>query len=196
MLFPLRFFLGSSVNLWRLTPGRIDATEREHERLRPYLPPLQLRRPANPLLQNAHLNNHSELISFHVIQSPNQPLVHGNPWLTTHNHHIDWHTRKVLGWSNHCLASCLRSAPVPLIKKRRKPVISQICRKSPHYILFLRKYSTRPEPPHYHFTVPTFAPLICFPAQLLHVGDSFPCQLQNNKPFSNIISEALTAGLI
>ncbi|KAJ8374999.1 hypothetical protein SKAU_G00055790 [Synaphobranchus kaupii] len=37
----------------------------------------------------------------------------GQTWLRLHNPHIDWKAGRILAWSAHCLASCLRSALPP-----------------------------------------------------------------------------------
>ncbi len=54
--------------------------------------------------------NHSEVISFLLVDSPLAPVVLGHPWLTRHNPHIDWHSNTVLSWSEHCHAVYLVSA--------------------------------------------------------------------------------------
>lgn len=57
--------------------------------------------------------NHHETLRFHIINSPQIPLILGYPWLRRHNPHIDWVTGCILGWSRPCHSVCLRSAAVP-----------------------------------------------------------------------------------
>ncbi|XP_035265328.1 uncharacterized protein LOC118223192 [Anguilla anguilla] len=64
-------------------------------------------------LQLLASGNHRETIQFHVIPSPNSPIVLGQPWFHVHNPHIDWATGRVLSWSSHCHSACLKSAPAP-----------------------------------------------------------------------------------
>ncbi|KAG1964568.1 retrotransposable element [Pimephales promelas] len=54
--------------------------------------------------------NHTELISFFLMDSPLAPVVLGHPWLSRHNPRVDWCTNTVSTWSNHCHESCLVSA--------------------------------------------------------------------------------------
>ena len=57
--------------------------------------------------------NHTESITFHLIDAPQQPVILGFPWLVKHNPHIDWRTGSILQWSEHCHAVCLKSALLP-----------------------------------------------------------------------------------
>jgi len=54
--------------------------------------------------------NHHEKLSFHLLTSPETPVVLGHPWLKVDNPHIDWSTSKILGWSSLCHSVCLKSA--------------------------------------------------------------------------------------
>ncbi len=53
--------------------------------------------------------NHSEVISFLLVDSPLPLVVLCHPWPTLHNPHIDWHSNTVLSWSERCHAVCLVS---------------------------------------------------------------------------------------
>ncbi|KAJ8346477.1 hypothetical protein SKAU_G00278780 [Synaphobranchus kaupii] len=57
--------------------------------------------------------NHRESIQLLLINSKQSALVLGQTWLRLHNPHIDWKAGRILAWSAHCLASCLRSALPP-----------------------------------------------------------------------------------
>ncbi|KAJ8253828.1 hypothetical protein COCON_G00204400, partial [Conger conger] len=57
--------------------------------------------------------NHREMIQFRVIQSPNDQLILGLPWLQKHNPTINWSSNQVQAWDSRCHLSCLRSAPPP-----------------------------------------------------------------------------------
>jgi len=54
--------------------------------------------------------NHSETISFYILDSPLAPIVFGHPWLIKHYPKIDWQLRSVSEWSSKCHESCLVSA--------------------------------------------------------------------------------------
>lgn len=54
--------------------------------------------------------NHTETLSFLLMDSPLAPLVLGHPWLTQHNPRVDWGHNSISMWSNKCLESCLVSA--------------------------------------------------------------------------------------
>ncbi len=54
--------------------------------------------------------NHTEIISFLLMDSPLAPVVLGHPWLTIHNPRVDWRNNSISTWSNHCHEFCLRSA--------------------------------------------------------------------------------------
>ena len=62
--------------------------------------------------------NHRETICFHLLRSPNQPLILGSPWLRLHNPHLDWVSGTIKEWGERCHQTCLHSAslhrsPVP-----------------------------------------------------------------------------------
>ncbi len=48
-------------------------------------------------------------MAFHLISSPELPLILGHPWLTRHNPHINWSSGEVLSWGSLCQDTCLKS---------------------------------------------------------------------------------------
>ncbi len=54
--------------------------------------------------------NHTETISFYILDSPLAPIILGHPWLICHNPKVDWQLKSVSAWSSHCHKSCLVSA--------------------------------------------------------------------------------------
>ncbi|XP_077103054.1 uncharacterized protein LOC143754001 [Siphateles boraxobius] len=54
--------------------------------------------------------NHTETISFYILDTPLAPIVLGHPWLTRHNPKVDWQLKSVSAWSSYCHKSCLVSA--------------------------------------------------------------------------------------
>uniref|UniRef100_A0A8C1TX85 ribonuclease H n=1 Tax=Cyprinus carpio TaxID=7962 RepID=A0A8C1TX85_CYPCA len=54
--------------------------------------------------------NHTETLSFLLMDSPLAPVVLGHPSLFEHNPRVDWCTNTISTWSNHCHESCLVSA--------------------------------------------------------------------------------------
>lgn len=55
------------------------------------------------------IDDHHELMCFHLYSSTQHSLILGFPWLRKHNPHIDWSTGRVLGWAASCDDKCLMS---------------------------------------------------------------------------------------
>lgn len=54
--------------------------------------------------------NHTKELSFHLLSSPQRPVVLAHPRLKLHNPHIDWLAGKIRGRSLYCHSVCPRSA--------------------------------------------------------------------------------------
>ena len=53
--------------------------------------------------------DHTEALSFQLLNSPSHPLILGFPWLSKHNPHMDWSTGRILGWDRRCSVTCAAS---------------------------------------------------------------------------------------
>uniref|UniRef100_A0A7N8YQF8 Gypsy retrotransposon integrase-like protein 1 n=1 Tax=Mastacembelus armatus TaxID=205130 RepID=A0A7N8YQF8_9TELE len=56
------------------------------------------------------INNHQEMVSFHVIKTHEPTIVLGITWLQQHNPYLDWKTGRVPNWCPSCHVSCLQHA--------------------------------------------------------------------------------------
>ncbi len=54
--------------------------------------------------------NHTEIITFLLMDSPLAHIVLGHPWLVQHNPRVDWSSNSISTWSERCYESCLVSA--------------------------------------------------------------------------------------
>ncbi len=65
--------------------------------------------------------NHTETISFYILDSPLAPIILGHPWLICHNPKVDWQLKSVSAWSSHChksyLVSACSSVSVPVFQE-------------------------------------------------------------------------------
>ncbi len=50
---------------------------------------------------------HLETLRLFAIDSPQNPIILGLPWLERHNPQISWTTRQILQWSDSCQQNCL-----------------------------------------------------------------------------------------
>ncbi|KAL0188100.1 hypothetical protein M9458_015199, partial [Cirrhinus mrigala] len=50
---------------------------------------------------------HTETIRLFAINSPENPIILGLPWLERHNPRISWMSREILQWSDYCHRECL-----------------------------------------------------------------------------------------
>lgn len=70
------------------------------------------------------IGDHQEKLSFHLIQSPEFPVVLGFPWLTLHNPHLDWVSCTILEWGPTCHATCC--FPSPCSESPNAPELSRV----------------------------------------------------------------------
>ncbi len=54
--------------------------------------------------------NHTEIITFLLMDSPLAHIVLGHPWLVQYNPRVDWSSNSISTWSERCYESCLVSA--------------------------------------------------------------------------------------
>ncbi len=50
---------------------------------------------------------HNESIKFYVINSPNNPIILGLPWLCRHSPQISWKEGQITQWAPNCHKHCL-----------------------------------------------------------------------------------------
>lgn len=62
---------------------------------------------------------HSEIICLYPIESPQNPIILGLPWLEKHNPQISWKAKQISQWSEYWQKNCLLidSYPLPLVPK-------------------------------------------------------------------------------
>ena len=67
------------------------------------------------LIQMTISQEHTESMSFHLLNSPSHPLILGFPWLSKHNPHMNWATGEVTGWDRNCSVTCIRAVSISKI---------------------------------------------------------------------------------
>lgn len=70
---------------------------------------------------------HNETIRLFGIESPQNPIILGLPWLEKHNPRISWTTKWIQQWSDSCQQNCLltnlsHSSPRPAQITENSPV--------------------------------------------------------------------------
>lgn len=65
--------------------------------------------------------NHVETIRFLILDSIQNPLILGFPWLCRHNPLMDWSSGRVIEWSSSCSTSCLVSAAPDHVSPSKRP---------------------------------------------------------------------------
>uniref|UniRef100_A0A8C5EI19 ribonuclease H n=1 Tax=Gouania willdenowi TaxID=441366 RepID=A0A8C5EI19_GOUWI len=59
---------------------------------------------------------HHETVQFHILKTPQHPVILGFPWLHRHNPHIDWSMGSFISWSPYCHQICLKQAIPALLR--------------------------------------------------------------------------------
>ena len=139
--------------------------------------------------------NHSETIQFFIIHAPTAPLVLGRPWLNLHNPHITWSTGRILGWSETCHATCLRSAPSPSRGSPPTPSPPDLKGVPTIYHDLTRVFSKDQA-----LSLPPHRPYDCaidlLPGAPLPVGRLYKLSVPEKETMRNYVSESLTSGII
>lgn len=142
------------------------------------------------------IDNHSECLSFYIIQSSHHPLVLGTPWLIKHNPQLDWTLGWILQWGTPCLASCLRSALPPREKEVEDETQYPHISKVPEIYLDLKEVFNKTRatslPPHR----PYDCSINLLPGSTPPRGRLFSLSPPEQEAMQKYISEALDAGLI
>ena len=139
--------------------------------------------------------NHTESLTFHLINAPHQPVIPGFPWLIKHNPHIDWRTGSILQWSEHCHAVCLKSALLPAFNtssSNELPDLSGV--PSEYYDLkeVFNKVRAASLPPHR----PYDCAIDLLPGSSPPRGRLFSLSAPETKAMDEYINNSLAAGII
>ena len=139
-------------------------------------------------------SNHVENIQFFVLHAPTAPLVLGRPWLNLHDPQVSWSTGRILGWSEACHATCLRSAPSPSSGARptqSPPYLSGVPSVY-HDLALVSKDQALSLPPHH----PYDCAIDLLPGAPLPVGRLYNLSIPEKETMRNYISESLASGII
>ncbi len=92
---------------------------------------------------------HQERMCFHLIQSPEFPVILGHPWLLQHNPQFDWSTGAVLSWGPSCQITCLaQNSPDPVLECQEPLDLSQVPAQYHHLKALFSKRRATSLPPH------------------------------------------------
>ncbi len=136
---------------------------------------------------------HQERICFHLIQSPEFPVILGHPWLLQHNPHFDWSTGAVLSWGPICQTTCLAlSSPDPVLESQEPHDLSQVPAQYHHLKAVFSKRKETSLPPHQPYDCAIeLLPGTCPPR-----GRIFSLSSPEQTAMDEYINEALVAGII
>ena len=139
--------------------------------------------------------NHSENIQFFISHAPTAPLVLGRPWLNLHNPHISWSTGRILGWSETCHATCLRSALSPSCRPPHSPSPPDLQGIPTMYHDLARVFSKD-----HALSLPPHCPYDCAIDLLrgapLPVGRLYNLSIPEKETMRKYVSESLASGII
>ena len=139
--------------------------------------------------------NHSEKIQFFIIHAPTAPVVLGRPWLNLHNPQISWSTGRILGWSEMCHSTCLRSAHSPSRGTPTPPPTPDLTGVPAVYHDLARVFSKEQAlslPPHH----PYDCAIDLLPGAPLPVGRLYNLSVPEKETMRNYVSESLASGII
>ncbi len=92
---------------------------------------------------------------FHLIQSPEFPVILGHPWLLQHNPHFDWSKSAVLSWGPTCQTTCLaQNSPDPVLESQEPQDLSQVPAQYHHLKVVFSKRKATSLPPHRPYDCP------------------------------------------
>uniref|UniRef100_A0A3P9IIZ6 Gypsy retrotransposon integrase-like protein 1 n=1 Tax=Oryzias latipes TaxID=8090 RepID=A0A3P9IIZ6_ORYLA len=140
--------------------------------------------------------NHSETMSFYVVESLKPPVILGFPWLSRHKPHIDWASGRFLSWSPFCLLNCLSSASVRnAVEVQRSPDPPDLCKVPSVYhdlSSVFCKVRAKSLPPHR----PYDCAIDLLPGTQPPKGHIYPLSPPEREAMDSYLRESLQAGLI
>ncbi|KAF7640940.1 hypothetical protein LDENG_00004270, partial [Lucifuga dentata] len=140
--------------------------------------------------------NHSELIVFHLMDSPQVPIVLGHPWLLCHNPQIDWKNNSIVRWGPACSTGCLVSAHSSLELTPSPPEeYPDLSLVPPEYMDLKRVFSKSRA-----VSLPPHRPYDCcielLPGTSPPKGRLFSLALPEQEAMDKYINDSLAAGII
>lgn len=138
--------------------------------------------------------NHQEVIQFHLLHSPGQPLLLGYPWLRQQNPHLDWETGTISEWGRECHRTCLKGAVLPVNTEsaRSAPDLSNVpvCYHSLRDVF--NKSRATSLPPHR----PYDCAIDLLPGTTPPRGRLYSLSAPERKAMEDYINDSLAAGII
>ncbi|KAK3557454.1 hypothetical protein QTP70_027739, partial [Hemibagrus guttatus] len=130
---------------------------------------------------------------FHLIQSPEFPVILGYPWLLQHNPHFDWSTGTVLSWGSTCQTTCMvQNSPDPVLESQESLDLSQVPIQYHHLKAVFSKRKATSLPPHRPYDCAIeLLPGTCPPR-----GRIFSLSSPERTAMDKYINESLAAGII
>uniref|UniRef100_A0A8C7ZXU4 ribonuclease H n=1 Tax=Oryzias sinensis TaxID=183150 RepID=A0A8C7ZXU4_9TELE len=140
--------------------------------------------------------NHTEFMSFYVVESLKPQVILGFPWLCKHTPHLDWSSGRVLSWSSFCLLNCLSSAavrnPVNVLQPPEPPNLSNVPPVYHDLCDVFCKFRARSLPPHR----PYDCAIELLPGTQPPKGHIYPLSPPEQVAMNNYLQESLQAGII
>ncbi|KAK3518251.1 hypothetical protein QTP70_034617, partial [Hemibagrus guttatus] len=139
------------------------------------------------------MGKHQERMCFHLIQSPEFPVILGYPWLLQHNPHFDWSTGTVLSWGSTCQTTCMvQNSPDPVLDSQESLDLSEVPIQYHHLKAVFSKRKATSLPPHRPYDCAIeLLPGTCPPR-----GRIFSLSSPERTAMDKYINESLVAGII
>lgn len=136
---------------------------------------------------------HQERMRFHIIQSPEFPVILGHPWLLQHNPHFDWSSGTLLSWGSTCQTTCLaQNSSDPVLESQEPLDLSQVPPQYHHLKAVFSKRKATSLPPHR----PSDCVIELLPGTCPPRGRIFSLSSPERTAMDKYIDESLSAGII
>lgn len=153
-------------------------------------------------------DSHAEILQFFLIETPNDPVVLGYPWLRIHEPQFSWRKGELLNWGPVCKSSCFPD-PVVISSVCTEPEIKATPSSSSNLSLLPPDLSKIPQP--YQdlaevfskskaSTLPPHRPYDCaidlLPGTMPPRGRLYSLSIPETRAMEEYVQEALSNGFI
>ncbi len=139
---------------------------------------------------------HTESIRLFAIESPQNPIILGLPWLEKQNPRISWSTQQILQWSefcqHHCLTSSSKSTALPVEEKPKLKDLPKLPLEYQDLSEAFSKAKASKLPPHR----PSDCAIDLIPGSTPPSGRIFPLSQPESETMKQYIEEELSKGFI